>query len=147
MKPLYDIIDFADFHVDELFCQLLVASTCARCTPRNSSWPAMPTQTRPLSRRFAIFIPFSMRRERAAIFCCLDHVNGHRPAAFINSQLSLPFLLLFFLADLRHFRVCRVRQMREMRMDGIESTYRSQPIEENMRLWKEMQTGSQEGPL
>lgn len=36
-------------------------------------------------------------------------------------------------------------EMRAQRMDGIESKFRNQSMEENLRLWEEMKKGSQEG--
>lgn len=38
-----------------------------------------------------------------------------------------------------------VEQMRAWRMDGVESPSRNQPVEENLRLWREMLAGSDEG--
>merc|ERR1740123_270231 len=37
------------------------------------------------------------------------------------------------------------QQMKDERFDRVENAYRSQPIDENMRLWKEMLDGSKEG--
>ena len=36
------------------------------------------------------------------------------------------------------------QEMKDMRMSMEESVYRDQPIEENLRLWEEMQKGSEE---
>eukprot|EP00300_Choanocystis_sp_HF-7_P010496 c16976_g1_i2.p1 GENE.c16976_g1_i2~~c16976_g1_i2.p1 ORF type:complete len:525 (+),score=145.29 c16976_g1_i2:3-1577(+) len=36
-------------------------------------------------------------------------------------------------------------EMRKQRMDGVESEYRNQPVEENLRLWDEMWAGTEEG--
>lgn len=38
-----------------------------------------------------------------------------------------------------------VDEMRRMRTEGIEAPGRSQPIEENLRLWEEMKAGTPEG--
>jgi glutamyl/glutaminyl-tRNA synthetase len=35
--------------------------------------------------------------------------------------------------------------MKQGRMDGIESKYRNNSVEENLRLWDEMQRGTEEG--
>eukprot|EP00916_Digyalum_oweni_P015473 GHVL01025327.1.p1 GENE.GHVL01025327.1~~GHVL01025327.1.p1 ORF type:complete len:700 (+),score=134.84 GHVL01025327.1:66-2165(+) len=40
-----------------------------------------------------------------------------------------------------------VAQMRDERLNMQENKYRSQPVDENLRLWKEMKKGSEEGQL